>query len=105
MVVTLTTDGALVQDADDCRRLHVETALEGAALRAAVEGTATGSVDAEGAVWLDVAVLRSRARLAAAAADWPQRWAAMIAGAERAGWLSPDGRAVRAHVERTDRGR
>jgi hypothetical protein len=103
MVVTLTADGALVQDADDCRRLHVETALDDAALRLAVHETGTGQVDDDGAVWLDLAVLRARARLAATAQDWPDRWAAMLAAAERAGWLSGDGRAVRAHVQREDR--
>ncbi len=100
MVVTLAADGALVQDADDCGRLHVATALDPAALRSALKLTGTGHAEDDGTVWLDVAVLRSRAQLVASADDWPHRWTAMIDYAERSGWLSPDGRMVRAHVER-----
>jgi hypothetical protein len=100
MVVTITADGALVQGADDCARLHVETALGVTALRTAVHHTGIGRVDDDGAVWLDVAVLRARARLAAPADDWPDRWSALVARAERAGALSADGLALRVAVER-----
>lgn len=100
MVVTLAADGALVQDADDCRRLHVETVLDPAGLRSALQRTGTGHAGDDGTVWLDLAVLRSRAQLAATAPDWADRWTAMVAVAERSGWLSEDGRSVRAHVER-----
>ncbi|GAA3240536.1 hypothetical protein GCM10017691_42770 [Pseudonocardia petroleophila] len=100
MYVNLAADGAVVADADDCTRLHLATALDGAALRAALRDTGTGQVAPDGAVWLDVAVLRSRAQLVAMAEDWPQRWDGMIGYAEKAGWLSVDGRTVQVHVER-----
>lgn len=105
MVVTLAVDGAVVGDADDCTRLHLATALDGPALRSALHGTGTGELAPDGTVWLDLAVLRSRAQIAAtgpdrAQEDWARRWDAMIAHAERSGWLSVDGRSVRVHVER-----
>lgn len=100
MVVTLAVDGAVVADADDCTRLHLATALDGPTLRSALHGTGTGELAPDGAVWLDLAVLRSRAQLAATAQDWAQRWDAMVAYAERSGSLSVDGRSVRVHVER-----
>lgn len=98
MVVTLAADGALVQEADDCATLHVATALDPAALRSALKLTGTGHAEDDGTVWLDVAVLRSRAQLAATAADWSHRWTEMVAHAERSGRISPDGRKVRATV-------
>lgn len=100
MVVTLAVDGAVVADADDCTRLHLATTLDGTALRAALRDTGTGEVAPDGAVWLDLAVLRSRAQLAATTDDWGSRWDGMIGYAERAGWLSVDGRSVKVHVER-----
>jgi hypothetical protein len=100
MVVTLAVDGALVADADDCSRLHLATALDGTALRVALRDTGTGELAPDGGVWLDLAVLRSRAQLAATAGDWGRRWDDMVAHAERAGLLSVDGRSVRVHVER-----
>lgn len=92
-------DGAVVRDADDCGRLHLETALDATALDAALRTTDTGEVGHDGDVWLDLAVLRSRASLATTAPDWPERWSAMVAYAQRKGWLSDDGLAVRVHVE------
>ena len=100
MVVTLAVDGAVVADADDCTRLNLATVLDGAALRAALRDTGTGEVAPDGAVWLDLAVLRSRAQLTATVDDWGRRWDGMVAYAERAGWLSVDGRSVRVHIER-----
>lgn len=100
MIVRLEPEGALVTDADDCGRLHLETALPDRRLRVALRETGTGELGPDGSVWLDVAVLRSRAQLSATAPDWADRFAAMIAYAERKGWLSPDGHAVQAHVER-----
>jgi hypothetical protein len=100
MIVRLDSDGVVVQDADDCRRLHLETGLDTDGLRAALRHTGSGElVDARTAL-LDLAVLRSRALLAAHEPDWPRRWAEMVAHAERTGWLSPDGRSVQVHVER-----
>jgi hypothetical protein len=100
MIVRLAADGVVVQDADDCTRLHVSTDLDPAGVRAALATTETGEqVDAD-TVLLDLAVLRSRAQLAATAPDWAQRWEAMTSYAERSNWLSPDRRSVQVHVER-----
>lgn len=100
MIVRLTAAGAVVLDADDCTALHLETELQGGKLRAALATTDTGVADPGGEhVWLDLAVLRSRAKLVATAADWAQRWTAMVGHARQNGWLSADGRSVRVHVE------
>jgi hypothetical protein len=99
MVVTLAVDGAVVRDADDCRALHVESALGPDALRTVLDRTGTGAVEDDGAVRLDVGVLRSRARLAATAEDWPQRWSGLLDRARDEGALSADGRTLRAVVE------
>jgi hypothetical protein len=100
MIVRLTAAGAVVLDADDCTALHLETQLRGGKLRAALATTDTGAADADGEhVWLDLAVLRSRAKLVATAGDWAQRWTAMVGYAREQGWLSRDGRSVRVHVE------
>jgi hypothetical protein len=99
VIVTLTADGALVRDADDCGRLQVETELSGDDLRTALATTGTGAPADDEHVWLDLATLRSRAGLLAADPDWPQRWEAMVDAAQRSGWLSPDGLAVRARID------
>ncbi|WP_300007198.1 hypothetical protein [Pseudonocardia sp.] len=99
MYVNLDADGAVVQDADDCTRLHLVTALDGDALRRALYDTGAGELAPDGAVWLDLAVLRSRAKLVATAPDWERRWDGMTARAVDEGWVSVDGRSVRVHVE------
>lgn len=96
----LAADGAVVQDADDLGRLHLQTDLDPDGVRTALRATGTGElIDAETA-WLDLGVLRSRAALLATASDWAQGWVAMTAYAERKGWLSEDGRSVQVHIER-----
>ena len=100
MIVLLVPSGAVVRDADDCTRLHVESSLAAAALRTALRTTGTGDVGEDGNAWLDLATLRARAALLATAPDWAERWSAMTAYAQRKGWLSADGRAVQVHVER-----
>jgi hypothetical protein len=105
MIVQVTPAGVSVHDADDCTRLSVDTALAGAELEAALRAHGAGE-RAGGAhgggddLLLDVAALHERARAAASAPDWESRWTAMIDYATRKGWLSADGTAVRAHVER-----
>jgi hypothetical protein len=100
VILRLESGGAIVRDADDCTRLHVETDLDAAGLGTALKLTGSGETGDGDDVWLDLAVLRSRAALLAAAPDWPQRWSDMVAYAERKGWLSEDGLAVQVHVER-----
>lgn len=100
MIVELTGGGIRVHEADDCTRLSVTTALAGpdvdTALRASGAGARDGSADH---LLLDVPTLHERAREAASAPDWESRWTTMIDYAARKGWLTPDGSAVRAHLE------
>jgi hypothetical protein len=100
VIVRLAAEGAVVQDADDLGRLHLQTDLDADGLRAALTTTGVGElIDADNA-WLDLAVLRSTAQLVATAPDWADQWAGMTAYAEKKGWLSPDGRSVQVHIER-----
>ena len=100
MIVRLGADGVVVPDADDCTRLHVSTDLDAAGVRTALSGTGTGELVDSDTVLLDLAVLRSRAQLAATAPDWAQRWEAMTSHVERTGGLSPDRRSVRVGLDR-----
>ncbi|SFW86724.1 hypothetical protein [Amycolatopsis australiensis] len=61
-------------------------------LRAAGAGEVAGAH-----AWLDVAWLRAAA--GDRDAGWHDRFAAMLGHAEAHGWLSADGRRVRAHVD------
>jgi hypothetical protein len=100
VIVRLSAEGAVVQDADDLGRLHVQTDLDADGLRTALRTTGTGELVDGDTAMLDVAVLRSRAVLLATRPDWAERWADMIAYAERSGWLHEDGKCVQVHVER-----
>jgi hypothetical protein len=51
-------------------------------------------------VWIDVARLREQAIAQADDATYSERFDAMIAYAQRKGWLDADGTRVRAHIER-----
>lgn len=100
MIVRLAAEGAVVEDADDCRSLHLHTDLDAGGVSTALATTGTGElIDADNA-WLDLAVLRSRAQLVATEPEWADRWAAMTAYAASRGWLSEDGRSVQVHIER-----
>lgn len=100
MIVRLSAEGAVVQDADDLERLHLETDLDAAGVRTALATTGIGYPIDDTTAWLDVAVLRSRAAPLVDSPNWAQRWAGMIAYAERKGWLSDDGRSVQVHIAR-----
>lgn len=100
MIVLLATEGAVVQDADDCTRLHLQTSLAPEAVRDTLASTGTGELIDDSTAWLDVDVLRSRARAAATTPDWEERWAGMIAYAGKKGWISPDSSRVQVHIER-----
>jgi len=103
VIVRLEVDGAVVADADDCSAVHVETGLDTDGLRTALVATGTGAVlggagAAAGDVVLDLAVLRTRARLVASAPDWTERFDAMVADAGDR--LTDDGLGLRVPVER-----
>jgi hypothetical protein len=98
MIVRLEADGAVVADADDCSAVHVRTTLDPDGLRTALLHTGTGSLaDGGEDVVLDIAVLRSRAALVASAADWPERFDALLASSGEC--LTDDGLGLRVPVE------
>jgi hypothetical protein len=100
MIVELTGLGIRVHEADDCTRLSVTTALAGLDVDTALRASGAGARDGSGDhLLLDVPTLHGRAREAASSSDWESRWTAMIDYAARKGWLSPDGSAVRVHLE------
>jgi hypothetical protein len=99
VIVQLSADSARVAEPDDCTRLHVATSLPADAVDDALRGSGTGHLDTEQDALLDVETLRTRARAAADAPDWDERWAKMIDYARSKGWLTAGDAAVRAHVE------
>ncbi|MCO1655792.1 hypothetical protein [Pseudonocardia humida] len=100
MIVILAADGIVVQDADDLDALRLRTELGPAAARVALQTTGSGALVGEDCAGLDLAVLRSRAKLLSTAPDWAARWAAMVERAERGGRLTEDRRSVRVPIER-----
>jgi hypothetical protein len=102
VIVRLEADGAVVADADDCSAVHVETGLDADGLRTALTATGTGAPavpdDPETDVVLDIAVLRSRARLLATAPDWSRCFDDMLAAAGDR--LTDDGLGLRVPVDR-----
>ena len=107
MIVRLEADGAVVAEADDCSAVHVESGLDRDDLRTALVTTGTGALTEPGAgggapdtpeVVLDLAVLRSRARLLTPAPDGTERCPAM--GAAAGDRPTAAGRALRVPVER-----
>jgi hypothetical protein len=105
VIVLLAVDGVVVQDADDLHALHLRTELDPVAAGTALAATGSGALAGDdgadpGCAVLDLAVLRSRAKLLATDPDWARRWTAMVERAEREGRLTADRRAVRVPIER-----
>jgi hypothetical protein len=95
--------GGGVVEPDDNRRLHVETDLtDRAALSEALRAANAGWADAD-AAWLGVEFLNRTAE-PASRPSWEAEFTAMVSYAGSKGWLSPDGRHVRAHVVVTGEG-
>jgi hypothetical protein len=95
-VYVLVTDSAAdVCDADDCTSLEVR--IE-AANSAALVTAGLGEWNGEDEIDLNLARLHALAGAAATTPDWEQSWTAMVAYAERKGWLAADGSTVRAHI-------
>ncbi len=97
----MTMDGAQVLDAGDLKALSV-TLEDGIEVHHATAKSPLATPSDDGAaVWLDVAELKSAAEASfdsGVPADWSAGFDAMIEYARTKGWLSDDGRAVRAHV-------
>ena len=103
MIILLDADTCSVTDADTLTDLRVVTGLDDASsLGRAARTAELGTVDPGDATYVSVDVerLRTLGRGSATLEDWDERFDAMIAYAGRKGWLSGDGGAVRAHVER-----
>jgi hypothetical protein len=89
-----------VADVDDLSRLHlavgavtdeeVDSVLRGAGLGRLIDGD-TGV--------LDVAALRAAAQPKATAADWAEKFDAMVAYAAGKGWTADDGAGLQVHIE------
>jgi hypothetical protein len=99
-VYVLVTDGsAAVHEADDCTSLELRIeASDRAGVTDALISAGLGRWDGGSEVDLNVQGLHALAHARATAPDWEQRWAAMLAYADRSGWLAADGSTVRAHV-------
>jgi hypothetical protein len=97
--VEVTAAGVRLGAADDCSALDVRAADDVLpSLDEQLRRSQLGSWDGGAEAALNAAELRARAAAGDVAADWAQRWAAMIAYAGRSGWLSDDGTIVRAHI-------
>jgi hypothetical protein len=101
VIIHMTMDGAQVLEAADLKALSV-TLEDGIEVHHATANSPLGTPSDDGAaVWLDVAELKSTARSSfdgAAPEGWSDGFDAMIEYARTKGWLSADGKAVRAHV-------
>jgi len=103
VVVDMTGEPATValEEPADCGRFHVAVRGEGdaAALDVALRTNAVGTLDGDGEALVGVDAVR---RLAAGSVGdtWETDFAAMLGYARSKGWLSDDGAAIRAHVER-----
>jgi hypothetical protein len=85
-------------EADDFKRLHVETADSDMALeeiKGALESIA--SFDGDN-FWIGVEALKA---LSSRAGDpaWERSFDSMIQSVQKFGWLSPDGKRVRCHLK------
>ena len=88
--------GARVEDASDLGRLDVELADIGEELASAALSDAGLGEVREGYAWLDVDALRAAA-VSQSGASSGTAFDDMVRYAASRGWVSPDGRAVRAH--------
>ncbi len=90
---------ARVVDVDDLSRLHLalgEVTDEEAA--EVLERSGLGRLQDSTTAFLDAAALRAAAEPRARAANWAERWDAMVAGARSTGHLSEDGASLPVRV-------
>lgn len=86
----------------DFKRFHVEIAASRAEFAALQRAFAPfGTIDDEQHAWIDAGVLRAWPGLAGDAA-YQSGLAPMLDYAARKGWMSPDGKRVRAHIVWTE---
>ncbi|VFR32539.1 hypothetical protein ANK1_4186 [plant metagenome] len=98
MIVHLNTEGQLsLAERDDFKRLHCEFA-QPISHAPAVRQQLAGIAEIEGteAAWIELDWMRRQAP--PTVATWLHDLEQMLARAKLHGWVSPDGRRVRAHV-------
>lgn len=91
--------GPQLMSVDDLTSLAVRVhakAVDPGAVSSTLRSAGAGDV-ADGHAWLNIGWLRTAA--GTPGPDWPDRFAAMLEYAKDRGWLSSDGRRVRAHIE------
>jgi hypothetical protein len=98
MYVEITpADSAVVKDPENLRELAVRAfGLAEPDVAQALAAAGLGAVDA-GYAWLEVAQLRASGT--AQPPQWAEEFDGMIAFAKSCGWISEDGRSVRAHID------
>jgi hypothetical protein len=101
LITAAPATGVSIAEPDDTKRLAVATPLtDPEQIAAALEEVGAGQLAGQH-VWLDIDFLR-RTATPADPASWASEFDAMIRYADRRGWVSEDGRQVRAHVESTE---
>lgn len=92
--------GVSLDDADNCNAFHLEArGVDADGVAAALARTGAGRVVGDDA-FIGRATVERLAADAGVSEDWSERYQAMIAFAEKKGWLDADG-AVQAHIEWT----
>ena len=98
MFISIDRDGKLaLREPDDFKRLHIEASDGGVTpddIDRALGSIATRDSDD---FWIEVAAMKQLGRTGDAA--WENSFDAMITSVRKFGWLSPDGRRVRAHLK------
>jgi hypothetical protein len=97
MFISIEKDGKLaLREPDDFKRLHIEASNDVTRdqIDRALGSIATRDNDD---FWIEVAALKRLGHAGDAA--WESGFDAMIASVRKFGWISPDGRRVRAHLK------
>jgi hypothetical protein len=87
-----------LEEPDDCGRFHLVCEVDPELLGPALVEANVGSLEDDETALIDPEAI-VRAVTDRVAADWSERYAAMVEYAETKGWINPDG-SIRAHVER-----
>lgn len=100
MIVRVRPSGVELADSQDLSHFHVDAAEEVADVGAVLEAGGFGTVDrSSGEALIDVGAIR-RAVDGEVPASWEDSFTAILAYAASKGWLTDDGTAIRAHIER-----
>jgi hypothetical protein len=97
MYIRVTGSSVSLEEPEDTRKLSITVGAPSEDLDQVLRGSGWGMTDGAEAL-IDVEVLR-RAASGRVTANWNDDFKIMIDYARSRGWLSPDERFVRAHVE------